>query len=79
MYILGHASRATTWTGAREYNFALGARRANFFRNFLITRGINARIETISYGKEKPIDAGTRGTAWAHNRNGHTTTTSGAR
>jgi len=36
------------------------------------------RIETVSYGKERPIDSGENEEAWAHNRNGHTTLTSGA-
>ena len=66
--------------GTREYNFALGARRANTVREYLISRGISAaRIETISYGKEHPVDPGTGETAWAHNRNAHTVVTAGAR
>lgn len=66
--------------GTREYNLALGARRANAVRDFLIAQGVSAsRIETISFGKEKPIDAGTTEEAWAKNRNGHTAITDGAR
>ena len=66
--------------GTREYNLALGARRANAIRDFLIAQGVAAsRIETISFGKEKPIDAGTTEEAWAKNRNGHTAITDGAR
>lgn len=66
--------------GTREYNLALGARRANAVRDFLIAQGVAAsRIETISFGKEKPIDAGTTEEAWAKNRNGHTAITDGAR
>ena len=66
--------------GTREYNFALGARRANTVREYLISRGISAsRIETISYGKERPVDPGTGEAAWAHNRNAHTVLTAGAR
>ncbi len=66
--------------GTREYNLALGARRANAVRDFLIAQGVAAsRIETISFGKEKPIDPGTTEEAWAKNRNGHTAITDGAR
>ena len=66
--------------GTREYNLALGARRANAIRDFLIAQGVSAsRIETISFGKEKPIDAGSTEEAWAKNRNGHTAITDGAR
>jgi peptidoglycan-associated lipoprotein len=65
--------------GTREYNLALGARRANSVRDFLVARGVDpSRIETISYGKEKPIDPGTGEDAWQHNRNGHTAITAGA-
>ena len=65
--------------GTREYNFALGARRADAIKSYLVTRGINpARITTISYGKEQPLDGGTGEEAWSHNRNGHTALTSGA-
>jgi peptidoglycan-associated lipoprotein len=66
--------------GTREYNFALGARRANAVREFLVGRGLSAgRIETISYGKERPIDPGSNEQAWARNRNSHTAITGGAR
>ena len=65
--------------GTREYNFALGGRRANAVRDYLVGRGVAAgRIETVSYGKERPIDPGTGEDAYAHNRNGHTALTSGA-
>ncbi|THD77193.1 MAG: peptidoglycan-associated lipoprotein Pal [Phenylobacterium sp.] len=65
--------------GTREYNLALGARRANAVREFLVSHGIDpARITTISYGKEKPIDAGSGDEADQHNRNGHTAIVSGA-
>ena len=65
--------------GTREYNFALGSRRANSVRDFLVAHGVAAtRIETVSYGKERPVDPGTGEDAWAHNRNGHTTITAGA-
>jgi len=66
--------------GTREYNFALGGRRAESVRDYLVSRGIDpTRIETISYGKERPIDPGSNEEAWARNRNGHTAITSGAR
>jgi peptidoglycan-associated lipoprotein len=65
--------------GTREYNLALGARRAEAVKDYLAAHGIAAsRITTISYGKEKPIDPGTGEEAWAHNRNAHTTITAGA-
>jgi peptidoglycan-associated lipoprotein len=65
--------------GTREYNLALGARRAESIRGYLVDRGVNAgRIDTISYGKERPIAAGSNEEAWARNRNGHTAIVSGA-
>jgi peptidoglycan-associated lipoprotein len=66
--------------GTREYNLALGARRANAVREFLVSHGVEAgRISTVSYGKEKPIDPGSGDEADQHNRNGHTALVSGAR
>jgi peptidoglycan-associated lipoprotein len=66
--------------GTREYNLALGARRANAVREFLVSHGVAAgRISTVSYGKEKPIDGGSGEEADQHNRNGHTALVSGAR
>jgi peptidoglycan-associated lipoprotein len=66
--------------GTREYNLALGARRANAVREFLVAHGIDGgRISTISYGKEKPIDLGSGEEAEQHNRNAHTAIVSGAR
>jgi len=66
--------------GTREYNFALGARRADAVRDFLVAHGIAAgRITTISYGKEQPIDPGQDEAAWAKNRNAHTAIVQGAR
>jgi len=65
--------------GTREYNLALGARRAEAVKNYLVARGVAAsRISTISFGKERPIDPGTGEDAYAHNRNGHTAIVSGA-
>ena len=66
--------------GTREYNFALGARRADAVREFLVDDGVNAgRITTISYGKERPVDPGHDEAAWAKNRNAHTAIVEGAR
>ena len=65
--------------GTREYNLALGARRAESVRSYLVQRGVSAaRIDTISYGKERPIAAGSNEEAWARNRNAHTAIVSGA-
>lgn len=56
--------------GTREYNLALGARRANAARNYLTSQGIDAaRVTTISYGKERPSSTGSNEAAWAQNRN----------
>jgi len=66
--------------GTREYNLALGARRANSVREYLVSRGVSpARISTVSFGKERPIDPGTSEDAYQRNRNGHTAITGGAR
>lgn len=55
--------------GTREYNLALGERRATAARNALVALGIPAsRIKTISYGKERPIVLGSNEAAWAQNR-----------
>jgi len=65
--------------GTREYNLALGARRAESVRNYLVQRGVSAgRIDTISFGKERPIAPGSTEDSWARNRNGHTAIVSGA-
>jgi peptidoglycan-associated lipoprotein len=56
--------------GTEEYNLALGQRRANADRDYLVAHGIQrSRIETISYGKSRPIDAASTQEAWAQNRN----------
>ena len=55
--------------GTREYNLALGERRANAAKDYLVALGINpARIKTISYGKERPAALGHNESAWAQNR-----------
>jgi len=59
--------------GTTEYNLALGERRANTTKKYLISLGISAdRISTISYGKERPLDPGHNEEAWAKNRRAHT-------
>ncbi|MCK4303398.1 MAG: peptidoglycan-associated lipoprotein Pal [Candidatus Eisenbacteria sp.] len=58
--------------GTREYNMALGDRRANTARDFIVRYGISAsRIETISYGEERPFATGHDETEWALNRRAH--------
>ena len=65
--IEGHADER----GTREYNLALGDRRANATKDYLVALGINpSRIKTISYGKERPAAIGSNETAWAQNRRG---------
>ena len=55
--------------GTREYNLALGDRRANSAKNFLVNAGVAAsRISVISYGKERPIATGSDEESWAQNR-----------
>jgi peptidoglycan-associated lipoprotein len=59
--------------GTVEYNLALGERRANNTKNYLVSLGVSAdRISTISYGKERPLDPGHNEEAWAINRRAHT-------
>ena len=59
--------------GTREYNLALGERRATAVKNFLVALGVDAnRIATISYGKERPDALGHNEAAWAQNRRGVT-------
>jgi peptidoglycan-associated lipoprotein len=55
--------------GTREYNLALGERRANAARKFLVGKGVEtARVSTVSYGKERPANTGSGEEAWAQNR-----------
>ena len=55
--------------GTREYNLALGERRANAAKDYLMTYGISGnRIATISYGKERPVNSGSSPLAWSQNR-----------
>ena len=65
--------------GTREYNLALGARRAGAVQEYLVSQGVEAgRIRTSSFGKERPIAEGSNEEAWARNRNAHTAIVSGA-
>jgi len=58
--------------GTNEYNLALGERRANAAKKYLLSLGISTdRISSISYGEEKPLDAGHNEAAWFKNRRGH--------
>ena len=64
--------------GTREYNLALGERRANSTKTYLVSQGIAAdRIRIISYGKERPTALGSNEAAWAQNRNTITSVVSG--
>ncbi len=66
--------------GTREYNLALGSRRANSVREHLVSRGVApSRLSTVSFGKEKPIDGGSSEESHQRNRNAATAITGGAR
>ena len=70
----GHADER----GTREYNLALGERRANSAKDFLVALGVSPnRVKTISYGKERPVALGHDDSSWSQNRRG-VTTVSGA-
>ena len=61
----GHADER----GTREYNLALGERRANAAKDYLMTYGISSnRLTVISYGKERPVNSGSNPLAWSQNR-----------
>ena len=63
--IEGHADER----GTREYNLALGERRANAVKDYLMTYGISgSRLSVISYGKERPVNPGSSPLAWSQNR-----------
>ncbi len=67
--IQGHADER----GTRDYNLALGDRRANSVKDYLVSLGVNpARVDTISYGKERPVATGSNKAAWSQNRRGVT-------
>ena len=63
--IEGHADER----GTREYNLALGERRANAAKDYLMTYGVaGSRLSVISYGKERPVDSGSNPLSWSKNR-----------
>ena len=63
--IEGHADER----GTREYNLALGERRANAAKDYLMTYGVSgSRLSVISYGKERPVDSGSNPLSWSKNR-----------
>jgi peptidoglycan-associated lipoprotein len=65
--------------GTREYNLALGGRRANAVRDYLVSLGVpSSRVDTISYGKERPVCTESDESCWAQDRRGVTSITSGA-
>jgi peptidoglycan-associated lipoprotein len=65
--------------GTREYNLALGARRANAVKEFLVAQGVAAgRLETVSYGKERPICTQSNEDCWSQNRRGVSVISGGA-
>ena len=71
----GHADER----GTREYNLALGERRANSAKEYLVAQGVDPeRVRTISYGKERPAVEGSNEAAWAQNRRAVTVIESGA-
>ncbi|MBK5932708.1 peptidoglycan-associated lipoprotein [Rhodovulum imhoffii] len=72
--IEGHADER----GTREYNVALGARRANAVEEFLISRGVSpARLKTVSYGKERPLEICSEESCYARNRRAVTVVAAG--
>ena len=65
--VAGHSDER----GTREYNLALGERRANSVKDYLVALGVDSnRIRTVSYGKEKPVDPRSTEAAWSKNRRG---------
>ena len=72
--IEGHADER----GTREYNFALGARRAETTKEYLVAQGVSSpRIRTISYGKERPVASCNDNSCWSQNRRAVTVLTGG--
>ncbi|MCL6250540.1 peptidoglycan-associated lipoprotein Pal [Altererythrobacter sp. KTW20L] len=74
-YLLQHTSARATVEGhadergTREYNLALGERRANAAKNYLVSLGVpDARVRVVSYGEERPAATGSNAEAWARNR-----------
>ena len=74
MHRLGHADEQ----GTREYNLALGARRANAAVEYLISQGVAAgRMRTVSYGKERPVEICSDEACYSRNRRAVTVITTG--
>jgi peptidoglycan-associated lipoprotein len=72
--IEGHADEQ----GTREYNLALGARRASAVQNYLVSRGVaDNRVKTVTYGKERPIAICSTEECWSKNRRAVTVVSSG--
>ena len=72
--IEGHADER----GTRDYNLALGARRASAVRNYLVSRGVSAdRLQIISFGKERPLEVCSQETCYSKNRRAVTVISSG--
>jgi peptidoglycan-associated lipoprotein len=72
-------SRHTDERGTREYNLALGDRRATAVKDYLVAFGISpGRVRTLSYGEERPGAVGSNETAWAKNRRAVTVVVGGA-
>jgi peptidoglycan-associated lipoprotein len=70
--IEGHADER----GTREYNLALGARRANSVQSYLVSQGVDAsRLRAVSFGKERPVALGSSEESWSQNRRGMTAVT----
>ena len=73
--IEGHADEQ----GTREYNLALGARRASAVQNYLVSRGVaDNRVKTVTFGKERPIEICSEESCWSRNRRAVTLVTTGA-
>ena len=73
--VQGHADER----GTREYNLALGARRANAVKEYMVSLGVSAaRVDTVSYGKERPMCAESNEACWGQNRRGITVVAGGA-
>jgi peptidoglycan-associated lipoprotein len=69
MTVEGHCDER----GTREYNIALGERRANAVKQYLVANGVAAtRVKTVSFGKEKPVAMGSNEASWSQNRRGVT-------
>ncbi len=74
MTVEGHADEQ----GTREYNLALGARRASAAKNYLVSRGVaDNRVNTLTYGKERPLEICSTEACWSKNRRAETAINAG--